>query len=289
MGKRLTGKPVSKAIYRAVKEDISSLGVEAKLVVLFIGDDPSARFYVRNLENRGAKVGIVVETRHFSGDITHQSLLSIISELNTDSTVHGIMLQKPLPSQIDEDEIVLSIAPGKDMDGFHPLNMGRLVLDQEGFLPSTPAAVIEMMRHYEIAVAGKHVVVLGRSAVVGKPLANLLLRKSNVGNATVTVCHSHTENLAAITRTADILVAAIGKARFVTPDMIREGAVVIDVGVNEINDGDRGTIYVGDVDFVGCEEKASAITPVPGGVGTVTTALLLRNVCLALKKSMGLA
>jgi len=172
MGERLTGKPVAKAVYDTIKEGLAQYEASAKLVIVFIGDDPSAQFYVRNLEKRGAKVGIEVETRHCEPTISHHQLLEIIQELNNDSTVHGIMLQKPLPSQINEEEIVLTISPDKDMDGFHPLNMGRLVLDQDAFLPSTPAAVIEMLRHYQIDVAGKHVVVLGRSAVVGKPLAN---------------------------------------------------------------------------------------------------------------------
>lgn len=288
MGERLTGKPVAKAVYDTIKAGLAQYEATAKLVIVFIGDDPSAQFYVRNLEKRGAKVGIEVETRHCEPSISHHQLLKMIQTLNNDSTVHGIMLQKPLPSQINEEEIVLTISPDKDMDGFHPLNMGRLVLDQDAFLPSTPAAVIEMLRHYQIEVAGKHVVVLGRSAVVGKPLANLLLRKADVGNATVTVCHSRTRDLSDVTRSADILVAAIGQPRFVTAAMIKPEAVVIDVGVNQVEDEGK-TIYVGDVDYAGCETLASRITPVPGGVGTVTTALLLHNVYRAFKKSRGLA
>jgi methylenetetrahydrofolate dehydrogenase (NADP+)/methenyltetrahydrofolate cyclohydrolase len=194
------------------------------------------------------------------------------------------MLQKPLPKHIDEVEIVMKIAPDKDVDGFHPLNMGKLVLNQDSLLPSTPAAVLKILDFYNIKTEGKNVVILGRSAIVGKPLANLLLRKDSPGNATVTVCHSRTQHLANITSQADILVAAIGKANFVKKEMIKQEAIIIDVGVNQIEDAETGYKYLGDVDYNDCFEKAAKITPVPGGVGSVTTSMLLSNVVKAALK-----
>jgi methylenetetrahydrofolate dehydrogenase (NADP+)/methenyltetrahydrofolate cyclohydrolase len=281
---KLTAKPVIKEIYSKIKEEIFQKNYSPKLVIIFIGEDPSAAYYVRNLEKKGEKVGIKIQTKNFDSQISQIEFLNEIEKLNHDTTVHGIMIQKPLPSHLDEDEIVMTIDPQKDVDGFHPLNMGNLVLHREGFIPSTAAAVLEILRFYEIEVKGKNVVIIGRSNIVGKPLANLLLRKSEIGNATVTICHSRTKNIQEITQTADILIAAIGKPFFVTPDMIRENVVIIDVGINQIEDPERGYKYVGDVDFENCFEKASAITPVPGGVGSVTTALLLNNVLISCKR-----
>ncbi len=195
------------------------------------------------------------------------------------------MIQKPLPSHIDESEITLIIDPQKDMDAFHPSNIGNMVLDHQSYIPSTPAAVLELIKYYQIKTSGKHVVVLGRSNIVGKPMANLLLRKNETGNATVTICHSRTMDLPSITRQADILIAAIGQPLFVTENMLKDGVIILDVGVNQVEDADKGMRYVGDVDYDGCFEKADMITPVPGGVGTVTTAMLLHNVLLSVKKS----
>ena len=281
MSKRLSGKKIAKNIYANIKEDIELKNITPKLVILLIGNDPAAEYYVQNLEKKGSKIGIEVETRILDISIGQQSLLEKIDDLNKDNNVNGIMLQKPLPSQLNESEIIMKIDPKKDVDAFHPLNMGNLVLDKKGFIPATPAAVLELLNFNEIETNGKHIVIVGRSDIVGKPLANLLLRKSDTGNATVTVCHSRTKDLTFHTKQADILIAAIGKPLFIKADMVNDEAIVIDVGVNQIEDVKKGYRYVGDVDYEACFEKVSAITPVPGGIGTITTAMLLNNVLLA--------
>ncbi|MCK4312192.1 MAG: bifunctional 5,10-methylenetetrahydrofolate dehydrogenase/5,10-methenyltetrahydrofolate cyclohydrolase [Candidatus Cloacimonetes bacterium] len=286
MAVKLTGKPVVKEIYSQIRSEIEENNLTPKLVIIIIGEDPASKYYVQNLEKKGSKVGIAVETKSYQDSITQNDILKEIENLNNDPAVHGIMIQKPFPSHLNESEIVMKISPDKDMDGFHPLNMGNLVLDREGFLPSTPAAVLEMLRFYNIETSGKNIVIIGRSNIVGKPLANLLLRKSKTGNATVTVCHSKTRNISQICQKADILIAAIGRAFFVKPEMIKKNAIVIDVGVNQIRDSEKGYIYVGDVDYEACFDKVFSITPVPGGVGTVTTAMLLKNVLVAARKVM---
>ena len=283
MNKQLSGKKIAKEIYARIKEDIELQNITPKLVILLIGNDPAAEYYVQNLEKKGSKVGIKVETKILDVSIDQQSLLEKIDALNNDIQVNAIMLQKPLPSHLKESEIVMKIDPNKDVDAFHPLNMGNLVLDKKGFIPATPAAVLELLKFNEIETKGKHIVIVGRSDIVGKPLANLLLRKSETGNATVTICHSRTNDLAFHTKQADILIAAIGKPLFIKPDMVSENAIVIDVGVNQIEDAEKGYRYVGDVDYEACFEKVSAITPVPGGIGTITTAVLLNNVLFAYK------
>ncbi|MDP8203066.1 MAG: bifunctional 5,10-methylenetetrahydrofolate dehydrogenase/5,10-methenyltetrahydrofolate cyclohydrolase, partial [Candidatus Tenebribacter mawsonii] len=284
MGKRLSGKKIAKEIFAGIKEDIEQQQITPKLVILLIGNDPAAEYYVQNLEKKGLKIGIEVETSILNASIDQQSLLEKINTLNKDPFVNGIMLQKPLPAQLDESEIVMMINPQKDVDAFHPINMGNLVLEKEGFIPATPAAVLELLSYYEIETSGKHIVIVGRSDIVGKPMANLLLRKDKTGNATVTICHSRTKDLAYHTKQADILIAAIGKPQFIKPDMINENAIIIDVGVNQIEDAEKGYRYVGDVDYSGCFDKAAAITPVPGGIGTITTSVLLKNVLFACKK-----
>ena len=283
MSKRLSGKKIAKEIYGSIKEDIELNMITPKLVILLIGNDPAAEYYVQNLEKKGSKIGIKVETIILNVSIDQELLLERIDVLNSDAQVNAVMPQKPLPSHLNESEIVMQIDPGKDVDAFHPLNMGNLVLDREGFIPCTPAAVLELLKYNEIETNGKHIVIVGRSDIVGKPLANLLLRKSNLGNATVTVCHSRTKDLTFHTKQADILIAAIGKPLFIKADMVSENAIVIDVGVNQIEDAKKGYRYVGDVDYEACFEKVSAITPVPGGIGTITTAMLLNNVLLAYK------
>jgi len=281
MEKRLSGKKIAKQIFAKIKQDIEQQQITPKLVILLIGNDPAAEYYVQNLEKKGLKIGITVETMILPESIDQKSLLNKIEELNNNSKVNGIMLQKPLPTHLMEDEIVLKINPDKDVDAFHSINMGNLVLDKEGFIPATPAAVLELLSYYEIETSGKHIVIVGRSDIVGKPMANLLLRKNKTGNATVTICHSRTKNLSYYTKQADILIAAIGKPQFITSEMINENAVIIDVGVNQIEDAEKGYRYVGDVDYDACFEKSAAITPVPGGIGTITTAMLLNNVLKA--------
>ncbi len=284
MNKKLIAKPIIKEIYAQLKAELKRSIYLPNLAIILIGDDPAALFYAKNLEKKGAKIRMNVTTYKFADNIQQKDLLDEIELLNEDDTVNGIIVQKPLPGHLDESEIILKIDPNKDVDAFHPLNMGNLVLDGDGFIPSTAAAVLEILKFYDIEVSGKNVVILGRSLIVGKPLANLLLRKSKIGNATVTVCHSYTNNLPEITKRADILIAAIGKPLFVKSNMIKENAIIIDVGINQLQDANNKSKYVGDVDFDDCLEKALLITPVPGGVGSVTTAMLLKNVVYALKR-----
>ena len=278
--KKLIAKPLIKEIYANLKAEIEKLDKKPHLIILQIGNNPASEFYVQNLLKKSKKVGIEAELKNFDMDISQEIFLDEIKALNNDANVHGIMLQKPFPKSFNDDLITETINSNKDVDGFHPINLGRLLLGKDAFVPCTPQAVLEMIKFYGIQTKGKHIVVLGRSNIVGKPLANLLLRKDETGNATVTVCHSKTENLKNMTKQADILVAAIGRARFVTADMIREGAIILDVGVNLINEDGKDK-YVGDVDFDGCFDKSSLITPVPKGVGSVTTSLLLKNVLRA--------
>ncbi len=283
MIKNLLGKLVTKEIYTNLKEEIESQKIKPKLAVIILGDDPASEYYVKMLNKKGSKIGIEIKTLKFEKNLSQKSLLEEINKLNLDDNIHGIMIQKPLPKQISDAEVILKINPKKDVDAFHPLNIGNMVLSQDSFIPSTPAAVLEMFRFYNIETIGKHIVILGRSNIVGKPLANLLIRKDETGNATVTICHSQTANIEKITKTADILIAAIGRPKFVSKEMIKKNAIVIDVGVNQIFTDDGSSKYVGDVDYHGCFEKSLAITPVPGGVGSVTTAKLLQNVMKSAK------
>lgn len=273
----LSAKPLLKERYEQLAIEVQRMAQKPILAVIVLGDDPASRFYVQNVEKQGVKVGITVQVFRSPVETTQDELLQLIVQLNHDPGVNGIMLQKPLPSHIDEDQVVMTINPLKDVDGFHPINLGNIILEKDGLVPCTPAAVLEMMDYYQISPRGKHVVIIGRSSIVGKPLANLLLQKNKLGNATVTVCHSQTENLHQITLQADILIVAMGRAGFVTGDMVKQGAVVLDVGINEIVTDNGSTAYVGDVQYESCLETAGAITPVPGGVGSVTTYRLLKN------------
>jgi len=288
MEKILIAKPVIKQIYTKIKLELDKYDISPVLKILIIGKDPAAEYYVNNLKKKGVKVGIKVEVLNFEENINSDVFCNKIQEMNEDKNVDGIMIQKPFPADFDENKVINSINPDKDVDGFHPLNMGKLLLDKAGFLPSTAEAVLAILEFYRIETAGKRVTILGRSNIVGKPLANLLLRKNKTGDATVTVCHSRSEDLEKITTEADILIAAIGKADFVKANMIKEGCILIDVGINQIEEPDSGLKYVGDVDFKDCLEKCRAITPVPGGVGSVTTALLLHNVLKAFLNKKGL-
>lgn len=250
-------------------------GITPKLTVILVGDDPSSEIYVNNKINACREVGFNSEAIKMSADTSEDQLLQIISELNQSSEVHGILVQLPLPEHLNEEKIVASINPQKDVDGLHPANIGRLFLGNPHFIACTPLGCIKLLEDYGIDVSGKHAVVLGRSNIVGKPIAALLLHK----NATVTMCHSKTANLRDISRQADILVAAIGKPGFVTGDMIKQDAIVIDVGINRLSTGK----VVGDVDFASACQVASMITPVPRGVGPMTIAMLLKNTLKAVK------
>lgn len=281
MEKELRAKPLIKKLYQELSEDIAKEQLNLCLAIVMLGNDPAAEFYVNSIEKKSKKIGITAELQKFPEGFPQEKLLSIIEDLNRDPGIDGIMVQKPLPDGIDDNLIAASILPEKDVDGFNPVNLGRLMIEIDSLIPSTPAAVIEMIRYYDIELQGKHTVLCGRSHIVGKPLFNLLTNKRDPdGNATLTVCHSRTRNLSDYTKQADILITALGKARLVKQDMIKEGVIIIDVGTNEIVE-EGNTSYTGDVDYDDCYSKARAITPVPGGIGSVTTAMLLRNVLKA--------
>jgi methylenetetrahydrofolate dehydrogenase (NADP+)/methenyltetrahydrofolate cyclohydrolase len=286
MAEILKAKPVVGQIYNEIAAELEMLGKIPVLELIIIGNNPAAEWYVANLVKQGEKIGIRINLERLPANIQEQELLALIRQYNADADVSGIMLQKPFPAHLREEVLNEAIAPRKDVDGFHPQNLGKLLLEQKALLPCTPRAVLKILEFYNIETTGKHVVILGRSNIAGKPLANLLLNKSITGNATVTVCHSKTQDLPYFTRQADILIAAIGRAKFVKADIVKEGVIIFDVGTNLIRDENGLEKYVGDVDYEGVLEKVKAITPVPGGVGSVTTSLLLRNVVEAAKMSV---
>ena len=280
MARILSGKEVAARIKEDAARGVAALkaaGVLPRLAVIIVGSDPASEVYVRNKQRTCEELGIRSDHIALPAETSKEELLACIEELNVDPEVHGILVQLPLPAQIaeDEEEILSHIDPRKDVDGFHPVNVGHLVLGAPGLRPCTPAGCIRMLDYAGISIEGAHAVIIGRSNIVGKPMAHLLLER----NATVTICHSRTQNLAAIARTADILVAAVGRPRFVTADMVKEGATVIDVGINRI----APKKLVGDVDFDAAAAVAGAITPVPGGVGLLTVAMLMENVVQAAK------
>jgi len=274
MAKIIDGKAISLAIKDELKEKVAEYknkGIDITLAVVKVGNDPASAVYVRNKEKACEYVGINSRTLALPEETTQEELLNIVRELNEDDTVNGILVQLPLSKHIDESEILLAINSTKDVDGFHPVNVGKMVIGEDTFLPCTPAGIIEMLKRSDIDIEGKECVVIGRSNIVGKPMSLLMLKE----NATVTIAHSRTKDLKEVTKRADILVAAIGKPKFVTADYVKEGAVVIDVGM----DRDENGKLCGDVDFESVEPKVSAITPVPGGVGPMTVTMLLVN-CL---------
>lgn len=277
----IDGKILSRQIFDEVRERVSALsGRPPGVTFIRVGEDPASVYYVRTKEKRAAEVGIRSELKVFPESITQAQLFAEIDALNADPAVDGILVQAPLPSHLDERATFNRVAPDKDVDGFHSANLGRLVQeDPAGFVACTPAGVVEMIQRSGVETTGKHVVVLGRSLIVGKPAGLLFMRKAAFANATVTICHSRTTDLPAITRQADILIAAIGKPYFVKSEMVKEGAVVVDVGINRVDDPDspKGYKVVGDVDFDAVAPKTSLITPVPGGVGLMTVAMLMAN------------
>lgn len=276
----LDGKETAKAVRGEIRDAVvaftNETGKIPGLSVVLVGDDPASQVYVRNKHRACEEVGIRSDVYTLPTDTSEDELLALIAKLNADATVNGILVQLPLPQHLDEEKVLLAIDPAKDVDAFHPVNVGKIMIGNFALAPCTPAGVMELLRHYHIPVAGKHCVVIGRSNIVGKPQAMLMLKE----NATVTVCHSRTVGLADITRTADILVAAVGRPGFVTADMVREGAVVVDVGINRTAEGK----LCGDVDFAAVSETASYITPVPGGVGPMTITMLLKNTLAAAKE-----
>jgi methylenetetrahydrofolate dehydrogenase (NADP+)/methenyltetrahydrofolate cyclohydrolase len=269
----IDGKELSKKILFELKVETEKLyeqhELKPGLAVVLVGEDPASQIYVKRKRQTCAKIGFYSEDYDLSVETTEKELFKLIDELNSEPSIHGILVQLPLPPHINEKKLLEYIDPRKDVDGFHPVNQAQLFLGTAQTEPCTPKGIIELLKRHDIEITGKHAVVLGRSNIVGKPLALMLLKE----NATVTVCHSKTQNIADITRTADILVAAIGKAHFVKADMLKEGAVVIDVGMNRLEDGK----LVGDVDYEGVFSKVKAITPVPGGVGPMTIAMLMKN------------
>ncbi|MDC1122926.1 bifunctional methylenetetrahydrofolate dehydrogenase/methenyltetrahydrofolate cyclohydrolase FolD [Nitrospinaceae bacterium] len=277
----IDGKKVSGEIRNRLADEIQELkkktGKTPGLATVLVGDDPASAVYVRNKNKICGELGFQSFEQKLSADTSEEKLLQLVGELNSNKDVHGILVQLPLPDQIDSEKILQAIDPKKDVDGFHPVNVGKLVVGNALLTPCTPTGIIALLDRYDIEISGKHAVIIGRSNIVGKPVSMLLLHR----NATITICHSRTQNLEEVTRSADILVAAVGRANFVTDEMVSEGTVVIDVGINRV-DGK----LTGDVDFEPISKKASHITPVPGGVGPMTIALLMENTLKAFKESL---
>ncbi len=284
MAKLIDGKQVSAQVKERVRAEAAQIleehGIQAGLAVVIVGDDPASRVYVNNKKKACEAVGFRSFEYALPAETTQEELLALVDTLNNDPNVNGILVQLPVPKHIDDKAIINAISPEKDVDAFHPANVGKIMIGDYAFLPCTPAGVMELIDAAGVDVSGKKCVVIGRSNIVGKPMAMLLLHRSG----TVTICHSRTQDLAAVTREADILVASVGRANFVTADMVKEGAVVIDVGINRLPDGK----LCGDVDFAAVEPKASYITPVPGGVGPMTIAMLMQNTLTAMKAQNGL-
>ncbi len=285
--KIIDGKEIAAQVRKEVAEKVSELkknGITPCLAVILVGENPASVSYVTGKQKALAEVGMADRSLHLPESTTEEELLKIISELNNDKSVHGILVQLPLPKHINEEKILLAISPEKDVDGFHPVNVGNLVIGKKSFLPCTPHGIIVLLQKMNIETSGKHAVVIGRSNIVGKPVALLLARKET--NCTVTICHTGTKNMAEITRQADIIIAAAGKPHTLTKDMVKPGAVIIDVGVNRIPDATKksGFRLIGDCDFEDLKETASFITPVPGGVGPMTIAMLMQNTLEAAEK-----
>ena len=278
----IDGKKTSDIIKSEIADEAAKLKLEAGVVpglaVVIVGQDPASQVYVRNKCLACERVGFYSEKYEMAADTTENELIDLINKLNNDEKIHGILVQLPLPKHIDVERVLLTIKPEKDVDAFHPYNTGKIMLGKYDFLPCTPAGVMELLRRYNVDISGKHCVVIGRSDIVGKPMAMLLLQ----ANGTVTICHSRTKNLGELCASADIVVAAVGKPNFVTADMVKDGAVVVDVGINRLDNGK----LCGDVKYDEVAGKASYITPVPGGVGPMTIAMLMKNTLTAAKKSV---
>ncbi|MCX6973345.1 MAG: bifunctional methylenetetrahydrofolate dehydrogenase/methenyltetrahydrofolate cyclohydrolase FolD [Verrucomicrobia bacterium] len=290
---RIDGNAVAAKVMEETRIRIAALaqrGITPGLAVVLVGDDPASRAYVRSKDRKAAELGLHSVKKELNADTTQAELLAVVAELNADPSIHGILVQSPPPPQIDEAEIVKAIDPRKDVDGFHPVNVAKLAMeDPTGFVPCTPLGCIRLLIEAGIETAGRKAVVVGRSMIVGKPMALLLMKRGPGGDATVTVAHSRTRDLASVTREADIVIAAIGRPHFLGADHIREGAVVIDVGINRIEDPShpKGYRLVGDVDYDAVAEKCAAITPVPGGVGPMTIAMLMSNCVTAAERFAG--
>jgi len=287
--KLINGKKTSKEIKSELRgrvEELKGKGVTPGLAAVLVGDDPASQTYVRSKAKACDKIGLYSEVIRKPSEISQDELISIVKSLNEREEIDGILVQLPLPKHIDEMTITLLIDPKKDVDGFHPHSVGMMLLGSPTFLSCTPYGIVELMRRYDIDPSGREVVVLGRSNIVGKPIGVMLLQKADMANATVTFCHSRTKDLKEVCRRADILIAAIGVAEFVKEDMVKEGAVIIDVGINRVDDDsvEKGYRIVGDVDFEACAPKSGMITPVPGGVGPMTIAMLLSNTVISAER-----
>ena len=290
--KIIDGKQVAADMQAELKKEVAELkkeGIVPGLGVILVGEDPASQSYVTAKERACAELGIYSDDNRLAANITQKDLIALINKMNADPKINGILVQLPIPKHLNEGEVLLAISPDKDVDGFHPTNIGKMVAGQPAFLPCTPHGVIKLLQRNGVTIEGAHVVIVGRSNIVGKPIANMLIQKSPGGNATVTVCHTKTKDLASHTRQADIIIAAAGRPNTITADMVKDGVVVIDVSVNRIKDASKksGFRLAGDVDFEKVKEKASLITPVPGGVGPMTITMLLYNTTESAKKAAG--
>jgi methylenetetrahydrofolate dehydrogenase (NADP+) / methenyltetrahydrofolate cyclohydrolase len=286
----IDGVKVAADMRAELKEQVAELkkkGIVPGLGVVLVGEDPASKSYVTAKERACAEIGIYSDDNRLPAQTSQKDLITLIKKMNADPKINGILVQLPLPKHLNEAEVLMTISPDKDVDGFHPTNVGRMVVGEKAFLPCTPHGVIQLLIRSSVTIDGSHVVIVGRSNIVGKPLANMLIQKSPTGNATVTICHTRTKNLASFTKQADIVIAAAGRPGTITADMIKPGAVVIDVGVNRVEDATKKSGYrlVGDVDFETVKEKASLITPVPGGVGPMTITMLLYNTVESAKRN----
>ncbi|MHC4791351.1 MAG: bifunctional methylenetetrahydrofolate dehydrogenase/methenyltetrahydrofolate cyclohydrolase FolD [Planctomycetota bacterium] len=289
----IDGKQVAADMREELKAEVAKLkqqGIVPGLGVILVGEDPASKSYVTAKERTCEEIGIYSDDNRLSAETSHEDLIALIKKMNADEKIHGILVQLPLPKHLNESEVLLTIDPDKDVDGFHPMNVGKMVVGEEAPLPCTPHGIIQLLIRTGVKIEGSNVAIVGRSNIVGKPLTNLLIQKNPKGNATVTVCHTRTKDLAHQTKQADIVIAAVGRPDTITADMVKEGAVVIDVGVNRVEDATkkRGYRLVGDVDFENVKEKASLITPVPGGVGPMTITMLMYNTVELAKRAAGL-
>jgi methylenetetrahydrofolate dehydrogenase (NADP+)/methenyltetrahydrofolate cyclohydrolase len=289
----IDGKQVAADMRAELQKEVAKLkeqGIVPGLGVILVGEDPASNSYVTAKERTCEDLGIYSDDNRLPEETTQQELLALVEKMNNDPKINGILVQLPLPKHLNEAEVLLAIDPDKDVDGFHPMNVGKMMVGEKAFLPCTPHGVIQLLMRSGVPIEGANVVIVGRSNIVGKPLANMLIQKNKTGNATVTVCHTRTKDLADKTKQADIVIAAAGRPNMVTADMVKEGVVVIDVGVNRVEDATkkRGYRLVGDVDFEAVKEKASLITPVPGGVGPMTITMLMYNTVESAKRAAGL-
>jgi methylenetetrahydrofolate dehydrogenase (NADP+) / methenyltetrahydrofolate cyclohydrolase len=287
----LNGKDVSEYVKENLITEIEILkqkGIIPGLAVVLVGDDPASHVYVRNKQKAAEKLGIHSETMRYDASMGQEQLNQLIDKLNADERYHGILVQLPLPNHLNENQVIQRISPDKDVDGFHPVSVGKLVLGHDTFISCTPAGVMEILKFYKMDPSGKHIVIVGRSNIVGKPMLNILYQKAPFANATVTICHTRTKDIAFHTKQADIIIVAAGRPKTLTAGMVKEGAVVIDVGINRIEDphSKKGYRLVGDADYDELLPKVSAITPVPGGVGPMTIAMLMKNTVLSAKRSL---